>query len=146
MTSILGGDIIKITSLLGEIKRKEKALDRDEILAKSREEYKKNNKDEMMVDIMSKAGKLSMEVGMVVVALIIVVEGLFFNSFNFSVWTVYYAILATQSFVYYHRLKRKETSLHRNFACDFGNHNVRGAFYKTEQVVSMKDELVLKTA
>lgn len=108
MTSILGGDIIKITSLLGEIKRKEKALDRDEILAKSREEYKKNNKDEMMVDIMSKAGKLSMEVGMVVVALIIVVEGLFFNSFNFSVWTVYYAILATQSFVYYHRLKEKK--------------------------------------
>lgn len=108
MTSILGGDIIKITSLLGEIIRKEKALDRDEILAKSREEYKKNNKDEMMVDIMSKAGKLSMEVGMAVVALILVVEGLFFNSFNFSVWTVYYAILATQSFVYYHRLKEKK--------------------------------------
>ena len=42
------------------------------------------------------------------------------------------------------QVKRKETSLHRNFACDFGNHNVRGAFYKTEQVVSMKDELVLK--
>lgn len=108
MTSILGGDIIKIISILGEIKRKEKALDRDEILAKSREEYKRNNKDEMMVDIMSKAGKLSMEVGMAVVALIIVVEGLFFNSFNFSVWTVYYAILATQSFVYYHRLKEKK--------------------------------------
>lgn len=108
MTSILGGDIIKITSSLGKIKRKEKALDRDEILAKSREEYKKNNKDEMMVDIMSKAGKLSMEVGMAVVALIIVVEGFFFNSFNFSVWTVYYAILATQSFVYYHRLKEKK--------------------------------------
>lgn len=108
MTSILGDDIIKITSLLGEIKRKEKVLDKDEILAKSREEYKKNNKDEMMVDIMSKAGKLSMEVGMGVVALIIVVEGFFFNSFNFSVWTVYYAILATQSFVYYHRLKEKK--------------------------------------
>lgn len=108
MTSILGGDIIKITSLLVKIKRKEKILDKDEILAKSREEYKKNNKDEMMVDIMSKAGKLSMEVGMGVVALIIVVEGFFFNSFNFSVWTVYYAILATQSFVYYHRLKEKK--------------------------------------
>ena len=54
-----------ITSLLGEIKRKEKILDKDEILAKSREEYKKNNKDEMMLDIMSKAGKLSMEVGKV---------------------------------------------------------------------------------
>lgn len=108
MTSILGDDIIKITSLLGEIKRKEKILDKDEILAKSREEYKKNNKDEMMLDIMSKAGKLSMEVGMGVVALIIVVEGFFFNSFNFSVWTVYYAILATQSFVYYHRLKEKK--------------------------------------
>lgn len=108
MTSTLGDDIIKITSLLGKIKRKEKALDRDEILAKSREEYKRNNKDEMMVDIMSNAGKLSMEVGMAVVALIIVVEGFFFNSFNFSVWTVYYAILATQSFVYYHRLKEKK--------------------------------------
>lgn len=108
MTSVLGGDIIKTTSLLGKIKRKEKALDRDEILAKSREEYKRNNKDEMMVDIMSKAGKLSMEVGMAVVALIIVVEGFFFNSFNFSVWTVYYAISATQSFVYYDRLKEKK--------------------------------------
>lgn len=97
-----------ITSLLDKIKRKEKILDKDEILAKSREEYKKNNKDEMMLDIMSKAGKLSMEVGMGVVALIIVVEGFFFNSFNFSVWTVYYAILATQSFVYYHRLKEKK--------------------------------------
>lgn len=97
-----------ITSLLGKIKRKEKILDKDEILAKSREEYKKNNKDEMMLDIMSKAGKLSMEVGMGVVALIIVVEGFFFNSFNFSVWTVYYSILATQSFVYYHRLKEKK--------------------------------------
>lgn len=108
MTSILGDVIIIITSLLGKIKRKEKILDKDEILAKSREEYKKNNKDEMMLDIMSKAGKLSMEVGMGVVALIIVVEGFFFNSFNFSVWTVYYAILATQSFVYYHRLKEKK--------------------------------------
>lgn len=108
LTSILGDDIMIITSLLGKIKRKEKILDKDEILAKSREEYKKNNKDEMMLDIMSKAGKLSMEVGMGVVALIIVVEGFFFNSFNFSVWTVYYAILATQSFVYYHRLKEKK--------------------------------------
>ncbi|MFR9279091.1 MAG: DUF6442 family protein [Ezakiella coagulans] len=108
MTSILGDVIMIITSLLGKIKRKEKILDKDEILAKSREEYKKNNKDEMMLDIMSKAGKLSMEVGMGVVALIIVVEGFFFNSFNFSVWTVYYAILATQSFVYYHRLKEKK--------------------------------------
>mgnify|MGYP001700616768 CR=1 FL=1 len=108
LTSILGDDIVIITSLLGKIKRKEKILDKDEILAKSREEYKKNNKDEMMLDIMSKAGKLSMEVGMGVVALIIVVEGFFFNSFNFSVWTVYYAILATQSFVYYHRLKEKK--------------------------------------
>lgn len=108
MTGILGDDIMIITSLLGKIKRKEKILDKDEILAKSREEYKKNNKDEMMLDIMSKAGKLSMEVGMGVVALIIVVEGFFFNSFNFSVWTVYYAILATQSFVYYHRLKEKK--------------------------------------
>ncbi len=108
LTSILGDVIMIITSLLGKIKRKEKILDKDEILAKSREEYKKNNKDEMMLDIMSKAGKLSMEVGMGVVALIIVVEGFFFNSFNFSVWTVYYAILATQSFVYYHRLKEKK--------------------------------------
>lgn len=108
LTSILGDVIMIITSLLGEIKRKEKILDKDEILAKSREEYRKNNKDEMMLDIMSKAGKLSMEVGMGVVALIIVVEGFFFNSFNFSVWTVYYAILATQSFVYYHRLKEKK--------------------------------------
>lgn len=108
MTGILGDDIMIITSLLVKIKRKEKILDKDEILAKSREEYKKNNKDEMMVDIMSKAGKLSMEVGMGVVALIIVIEGFFFNSFNFSVWTVYYAILATQSFVYYHRLKEKK--------------------------------------
>jgi len=108
LTSILGDDIMIITSLLGKIKRKEKILDKDEILAKSREEYRKNNKDEMMLDIMSKAGKLSMEVGMGVVALIIVVEGFFFNSFNFSVWTVYYAISATQSFVYYHRLKEKK--------------------------------------
>ena len=97
-----------ITSLLGEIKRKEKILDKDEILAKSREEYKKNNKDEMMLDIMSKAGKLSMEVGMAVIGLILAVEGLFFDSFNFSVWTVYYAILSTKSFVYYHRLKEKK--------------------------------------
>jgi len=55
-------------------------MKRDEVLARSREEYKYH--DEMMVDIFKKAGEVSSQIGLAVAAILFGIEAFFFNSFN----------------------------------------------------------------
>lgn len=55
LTSTLGICIIKLPSIL--VKIKEKIMNREEILAKSRKDFK--DKDELTLDILAKSGKKS---------------------------------------------------------------------------------------
>lgn len=78
-------------------------MNKEEILAKSRQEHN----DEMMVDILTKAGKISSEVGIMVAAVIYAVDSFYFNKQNFGVLAVYFSIEATRQFVKYSKLKEK---------------------------------------
>ena len=64
-------------------------MNRDEVLARSREEYKHN--DEMMVDILQKAGEVSSQIGLAVAAILFGVEAFFFNSYNYGILSIYFS-------------------------------------------------------
>ena len=64
-------------------------MERDEILARSREEYKHH--DEMMVDTLKKAGESSSQIGLIVVAILFGIEAFFFNSFNYGILSIYFS-------------------------------------------------------
>lgn len=85
-------------------------MKRDEVLARSREEYKYH--DEMMVDIFKKAGEVSSQIGLAVAATLFGIEAFFFNSFNFGILSIYFSIEATKELVKYAKLKeRKQLSM-----------------------------------
>ena len=67
-------------------------MNRDEILAKSREENK--NHDEMMLDILKKAGEASSQIGLAVAAI-----------------CIYFSIEASKNLVMYAKLKEKKQLL-----------------------------------
>ncbi len=82
-------------------------MNRDEVLARSREEYKHN--DEMMVDILQKAGEVSSQIGLAVAAILFGVEAFFFNSYNYGILSIYFSIEATKELVKYAKLKEKSS-------------------------------------
>ncbi|MDU2566721.1 MAG: DUF6442 family protein [Anaerococcus sp.] len=84
-------------------------MNRDEILARSREEYKHH--DEMMVDIFKKAGEVSSQIGLAVAAILFGIEAFFFNSFNYGILSIYFSIEATKELVKYAKLKGKKELL-----------------------------------
>ena len=84
-------------------------MNRDEVLARSREEYKHN--DEMMVDILQKAGEVSSQIGLAVAAILFGVEAFFFNSYNYGILSIYFSIEATKELVKYAKLKEKKQLL-----------------------------------
>ena len=84
-------------------------MKRDEILARSREEYKCN--DEMMVDIFNKAGEASSQIGLAVAAILFGIEAFFFNSFNYGILSIYFSIEATKELVKYAKLKERKQLL-----------------------------------
>ena len=81
-------------------------MKRDEILARSREEYK--HQDEMMVDTLKKAGETSSQIGLVVVAILFGIEAFFFNSYNYGILSIYFSIEATRELVKYVNLKERK--------------------------------------
>ncbi|WP_311431742.1 DUF6442 family protein [Facklamia hominis] len=81
-------------------------MERDEILARSREEYKHH--DEMMVDTLKKAGESSSQIGLIVVAVLFGIEAFFFNSFNYGILSIYFSIEATRELVKYVNLKERK--------------------------------------
>lgn len=84
-------------------------MKRDEVLARSREEYR--NHDEMMVDIFKKAGEVSSQIGLAVAAILFGIEAFFFNSFNYGILSIYFSIEATKELVKYAKLKERKQLL-----------------------------------
>ena len=84
-------------------------MKRDEVLARSREEYKYH--DEMMVDIFKKAGEVSSQIGLAVAAILFGIEAFFFNSFNYGILSIYFIIEATKELVKYGKLKERKQLL-----------------------------------
>lgn len=84
-------------------------MKRDEVLARSREEYR--NHDEMMVDIFKKAGEVSSQIGLAVAAILFGIEAFFFNSFNYGILSIYLSIEATKELVKYAKLKERKQLL-----------------------------------
>ena len=84
-------------------------MKRDEVLARSREEYKYH--DEMMVDIFKKAGEISSQIGLAVAAILFGIEAFFFNSFNYGILSIYFSIEATKELVKYTKLKERKQLL-----------------------------------
>lgn len=84
-------------------------MKRDEVLARSREEYKDH--DEMMVDIFKKAGEVSSQIGLAVAATLFGIEAFFFNSFNYGILSIYFSIEATKELVKYAKLKERKQLL-----------------------------------
>lgn len=84
-------------------------MKRDEVLARSREEYK--YQDEMMADIFKKAGEVSSQIGLAVAAILFGIEAFFFNSFNYGILSIYFSIEATKEFVKYAKLKERKQLL-----------------------------------
>lgn len=84
-------------------------MKRDEVLARSREEYKYH--DEMMVDIFKKAGEVYSQIGLAVAAILFGIEAFFFNSFNYGILSIYFSIEATKELVKYAKLKERKQLL-----------------------------------
>ena len=84
-------------------------MKRDEVLARSREEYKYH--DEMMVDILKEAGEDSSQIGLAVAAILFGIEAFFFNSFNYGILSIYFSIEATKELVKYAKLKERKQLL-----------------------------------
>ena len=84
-------------------------MKRDEVLARSREEYKHH--DEMMVDILKKAGEVSSQIGLAVAAILFGIEAFFFNSFNYGILSIYFSIESTKELVKYAKLKERNQLL-----------------------------------
>ena len=81
-------------------------MDREEILAKSRKDYKKN--DEYLLDALTKAGKISSQVGLLVTAIIVAGDQFFFNTYNFGAQSIYFAIMGTMNLVRYKYIKENQ--------------------------------------
>ncbi|WP_068454665.1 DUF6442 family protein [Aedoeadaptatus pacaensis] len=84
-------------------------MKREEVLERSREEYKHH--DEMMVDIFNKAGEVSSQMGLAVAATLFGIEAFFFNSFNYGILSIYFSIEATKELVKYAKLKERKQLL-----------------------------------
>lgn len=81
-------------------------MNREEILAKSRKDYEKN--DEYLVDALTKAGKISSQVGLVVTAIIVAGDQFVFNTYNYGAQAIYFAIMGTMDIVRYKYIKEKK--------------------------------------
>lgn len=81
-------------------------MNREEILAKSRKDYEKN--DEYLVDALTKAGKISSQVGLIVTAIIVAGDQFVFNTYNYGAQAIYFAIMGTMDIVRYKYIKEKK--------------------------------------
>lgn len=80
-------------------------MDREEILEKSRQENQR--RDEMERDALAKAGQRACAVGGIVCAVVIVLEAIFADAFNMSVWAVYLSMTGTMLLMKYIRLRKR---------------------------------------
>ena len=81
-------------------------MQRDEVLARSREEYKHH--DEMIVDILKKAGEVSSQIGLAIAAILFGIEAFFYNSYNYGILSIYFSMEASKELVKYAKLKERK--------------------------------------
>lgn len=80
-------------------------MDKEEILKRSRKENQ--NKDEMELAVFSKAGLRACGVGGIVCMAIILLESIFVDRINVSIWAVYLSMAGTMQLVKYQGFKKK---------------------------------------
>ena len=80
-------------------------MDKDEILAKSREENK--DRDFVEAEVLAKANGIALGVGMLVCALLSVLHAIFRDGPDYSAWTVLWAAYATVCLYKYAKLRRR---------------------------------------
>ena len=81
-------------------------MQRDEVLARSREEYKHH--DEMIVDILKKAGEASSQIGLAIAAILFGIEAFFYNSYNYGILSIYFSMEASRELVKHAKLKERK--------------------------------------
>ena len=84
-------------------------MDRDEILAKSREENK--DWDFVEAEVLNRANSIALSVSLTICALISVLHSIFRDSVDYAVWTVQFGMMATVVLVKFSRLRRHELLL-----------------------------------
>lgn len=84
-------------------------MDRNDILAKSRAEYK--GSDEYERAVQEQAGRLAMQVGLLACCFTAVVEVLLTGHVSFASWTIYFSALSANFWVKYRRLRQQHELL-----------------------------------
>lgn len=84
-------------------------MDKEEILAKSRTENK--SMDEYEKSVLDKAGKISVQAGLLLCCLIAILEVIFTGKASMGSWTIYFGMLTTQFLVKYSKLRQKHELL-----------------------------------
>lgn len=98
-----------LTSKLGNTVWEVYSMDRDEILAKSREENK--DWDFVEAEVLNRANSIALSVSLTICALISVLHSIFRDSVDYAVWTVQFGMMATVVLVKFSRLRRHELLL-----------------------------------
>lgn len=80
-------------------------MDRDEILAKARQEN--NNQDMCEKDAIVRASSIAIKVGMTLCCLMVILEVIFTGRINFSSWAIYFGMLGTTCLVKFLMLRVK---------------------------------------
>ena len=80
-------------------------MDKDEILARSREENK--DRDFVEAEVLAKANSIALNVGLMVCGLLSVLCAIFKEHVDYSAWTVYFSALATIMIVKFIKLRRR---------------------------------------
>ena len=80
-------------------------MDKDEILARSRKENK--DRDFVEAEALAKANSIALSVGIMICGLLSLLHVIFLETVDYSVWTVYFSVLATVMLVKYVKLRRR---------------------------------------
>lgn len=80
-------------------------MDRDEILERSRKENR--DRDFVEEEVVNRAHRIALSVGMMVCGIISVLNGIFLDSVGFSVWVVMWAIWSSIFLVKFRCLRRR---------------------------------------
>ena len=80
-------------------------MDKEEILAKSREENK--DRDFVEAEALAKANSIALSVGVIMCGVLSVLHAVFADTPDFSVWTVYFSVLGAIMLVKYVKLRRR---------------------------------------
>jgi len=94
----------KLGKMIGE-----NFMNKEEILEKSRTENK--NMDEYEKSVLSSAGKLAAQIGMLMCCVIAVLEVIFLDHISYASWMIYFSILSTIFIYKYLKIKDKHELL-----------------------------------